>query len=66
MVYSGHVQTDESGIPLVCCVKKPVYGIPQAGRRLQRGIFDWMLDKSKANLRQLGEHHLRVRRPQRP
>jgi hypothetical protein len=59
MVYchmpAGYVQTDESGIPLVCCVKKPVYGIPQAGRRLQRGIFDWMLDKSKANLRQLDD-----------
>ena len=59
MVYchmpSGHVKTDENGIPLVCCVKKPVYGIPQAGRRLQRGIFDWMLDKSKANLRQLDD-----------
>jgi len=59
MVYchmpSGYVKTDESGIPLVCCIKKPVYGIPQAGRRLQRGIFDWMLDKSKANLRQLDD-----------
>jgi len=59
MVYchmpTGHVETDENGIPLVCCIKKPVYGIPQAGRRLQRGIFDWMLDKSKANLRQLDD-----------
>ena len=39
----------------MCCIKKPVYGIPQAGRRLQRGIFEWMLDTSKANLRQLDD-----------
>ena len=52
---SGYVEYGSDGAPLVCCIKKPVYGIPQAGRRLQRGVFDWMLDPSKANLRQLDD-----------
>ena len=39
----GYVEMDENGIPMVCEVQKPIYGIPQAGRRLQRGLFDWML-----------------------
>ena len=40
---------------MICCVQKPIYGVPQAGRRLQRCLFDWMLDKNKANLRQLDD-----------
>ena len=32
---------DSSGRPLVCVVEKPIYGIPQAGRRLQRKVFPW-------------------------
>ena len=52
---AGYVEHDADGVPYVCCVIKPVYGIPQAGRRLQRGIFDWMLDKNKAFLRQLDD-----------
>ena len=52
---TGYVEFGPDGAPLVCCIKKPVYGIPQAGRRLQRGVFDWMLDPSKAGLRQLDD-----------
>ena len=52
---TGYVEFGPDGAPLVCCIKKPVYGIPQAGRRLQRGVFDWMLDTSKAGLRQLDD-----------
>ena len=52
---TGYVEFGPDGAPLVCCIKKPVYGIPQAGRRLQRGVFDWMLDASKAGLRQLDD-----------
>ena len=33
------------GLPYVCCVMKPIYGVPQAGRRLQRKIFPWCTDK---------------------
>ena len=39
----GYVEKDEEGVPMVCVIQKPIYGIPQAGRRLQRGFFDWML-----------------------
>ena len=35
---------DSSGRPLVCVVEKPIYGIPQAGRRLQRKVFPWCTD----------------------
>ena len=27
------------GQPMICVITKPIYGIPQAGRRLQRKIF---------------------------
>ena len=52
---AGYVERDDRGVPLICCVQKPIYGVPQAGRRLQRCLFDWMLDESKANLRQLDD-----------
>lgn len=40
--YSSH---DSAGIPLVCVVKTPnIYGIPRAGRCLQRKVFPWCTD----------------------
>ena len=60
---AGYVEKDERGVPMICCVQKPIYGVPQAGRRLQRCLFDWMLDKNKANLRQLDVHGGRGRGP---
>ena len=44
----GYVEKDEDGIPMVCVIQKPIYGIPQAGRRLQRGLFDWMLGEGSS------------------
>ena len=41
------------GRPKVCVVTKPIYGIPQAGRRLQRKIFPWCVDVM--GLRQLDD-----------
>ena len=35
---------DSAGRPLVCVVEKPIYDIPQAGRRLQRKVFPWCTD----------------------
>ena len=48
------MEKDEDGIPLVCVVQKPIYDIPQAGRRLQRGLFDWML-KEGSSFKQLDD-----------
>ena len=44
---------DSAGRPLVCVVEKPIYGIPQAGRRLQRKVFPWCTDVM--GLRQLDD-----------
>ena len=41
------------GRPMICAIKKPIYGIPQAGRRLQRKIFPWCVDVM--GLRQLDD-----------
>ena len=41
------------GRPKVCKIVKPIYGIPQAGRRLQRKIFPWC--KEVMGLRQLDD-----------
>jgi hypothetical protein len=38
----GYVELDSDGTPRVLKIVKPIYGIPQAGRRLQRQIFPWM------------------------
>ena len=38
----GHTQYDSHGKPYVLKVVKPIYGIPQAGRRFQRSIFPWL------------------------
>ena len=47
----GYEECDKNGDPMVCEVVKPIYGIPQSGRRLQRKVFPWMVDV--AGLRQL-------------
>ena len=52
---AGCIEKDGRGVPFVCCIQKPIYGVPQAGRRLQRCLFDWMLDVNKAGLRQLDD-----------
>ena len=39
---SGYVQTDEQGRPYVLKIVKPIYGLPQAGRRFQRSIYPWL------------------------
>ena len=38
----GYPETDSSGRPRVAKVQKPIYGIQQAGRRLQRILFQWL------------------------
>ena len=38
---------------MICVIKKPIYGIPQAGRRLQRKIFPWCIETM--GLRQLDD-----------
>ena len=39
---TGHPELDESGQPMIARVDKPIYGIQQAGRRLQRMLFAWL------------------------
>ena len=47
MVYThlatGYPEYDPDGTPRVARVDKPIYGIQQAGRRLQRMLFEWLL-----------------------
>ena len=38
----GYQEYDPQGRPYVFMVVKPIYGIPQAGRRFQRAIFPWI------------------------
>ena len=38
----GYPVFDKDGTPMVAKVQKPIYGIQQAGRRLQRKLFDWL------------------------
>lgn len=42
----GHPQFDSKGRPMLAKVTKPIYGIQQAGRRLQRLMFEWIKDKA--------------------
>ena len=37
----GHPEYDEQGRPKLAKILKPIYGIQQAGRRLQRMLFEW-------------------------
>jgi hypothetical protein len=46
----GYVERDSKGRPFILRIEKPIYGIPQAGRRLQRCVIEWM---TKMGLRQL-------------
>lgn len=39
----GHQVNGDDGRPRVCLILKPVYGMCQGGRRLQRKLFPWML-----------------------
>ena len=38
----GYPVLDASGRPKVAQIKKPIYGIQQAGSRLQRKLFGWL------------------------
>ena len=38
----GYVERGADGEPLIARVDKPIYGIQQAGRRLQRMLFAWL------------------------
>ena len=41
----GHPKLDKHGQPMIAEVQKPIYGIQQAGRRLQRMLFDWLKEQ---------------------
>ena len=49
----GYEEKDEHGVEYLCRIDKPVYGIPQSGRRLQRKSYPWFRDV--AGLRQLDD-----------
>ena len=38
----GHPEFDSKGRPKLAKILKPIYGIQQAGRRLQRMLFEWL------------------------
>lgn len=42
---SGYEEKDTDGVPFIVRVEKPIYGIPQAGRRLQRKAFPWFKEQ---------------------
>ena len=46
----GFEEHDEKGRPYILCIEKPIYGIPQAGRRLQRQIFPWLKSQGLTQL----------------
>ena len=39
---AGYEKFDKKGNPMICKVVKPIYGMAQAGRRWQRGLFAWL------------------------
>ena len=41
----GYPQLDADGQEMIARVDKPIYGIQQAGRRLQRMLFAWLKDQ---------------------
>eukprot|EP00965_Chrysotila_dentata_P006801 222374-Pleurochrysis_carterae.AAC.4 len=45
----GYATLGADGRPRVCRVKKPVYGMAQAGRRWQPLLFPWLLDLSSGS-----------------
>ena len=48
----GYVEHDTKGRPYILRIEKPIYGIQQAGRRLQRAVVEWM---TNMGLRQLDD-----------
>ena len=40
----GYERKGTDGLPMVCEVIKPIYGMAQAGRRWQRSLFPWLTD----------------------
>ena len=38
----GFEEVDKDGRPLLVRIEKPIYGIPQSGRRLQRSVWPWL------------------------
>jgi len=43
----GEAGLGSDGLPRICKVNKPIYGMAQAGRRWQRSIFPWFLDSKR-------------------
>ena len=41
----GHKELDDTGVPYIFRVEKPVYGMAQAGRRWQRSLFPFFLEQ---------------------
>ena len=41
----GYASKGADGLPQVCKVIKPVYGMAQAGRRWQRSLFPWLIEQ---------------------
>ena len=48
----GFEELGPDGKPMIVRIDKPIYGIPQAGRRLQRKVFPWL---RSMGLRQLDD-----------
>ena len=46
----GHETIGSDGLPQICRVQKPIYGMAQAGRRWQRTLFPWMLEQGFTQL----------------
>jgi ribosomal protein L18E len=46
----GYPELDSKGRPKLAKVMKPIYGIQQAGRRLQRMLFDWLKEQGFESL----------------
>ena len=38
----GYATIGKDGLPMVCKIVKPVYGMAQAGRRWQRTLYPWL------------------------
>ena len=49
----GHELIGADGKPRVCIIQKPIYGMKQAGRRLQRKLFPWLRSWGGGILEQL-------------
>ena len=46
----GYESKGANGEPQVCVVRKPIYGMAQAGRRWQRSLFPWLLEQGLTQL----------------